>query len=134
MKLSEAMRRGSKCGKQAFGRWYGQDGKGCALMLTAIGMGMIKNVTMETVFIPMGLMVAFPELQNPTVATCGCSIADHQVLLWYHIQHLNDIHEWSSERIAGWIEANVEVPTYSMLEIQEFMGEPLLDPVEVKRV
>lgn len=39
------------------------------------------------------------------------------------IIHLNDSHGWTRERIAGWIEAQVETPTYSLLQMQQFMTD-----------
>jgi hypothetical protein len=42
---------------------------------------------------------------------------------------MNDRHFWSAERIAGWVESHLETPIYSMLEIQEFMGQPVKEEV-----
>lgn len=126
MKLSEAMRRGSKLSKQAFGRWGDGDG-GCALMLTAIGCG---NVTPQKIAfeiqhgyapIPSDLLKQFPVLPKDTDSPCTCNFKS---TVWHTIMHLNDFHRYKAERIAGWIESHLESPTYSMLQMQGFMAGP----------
>lgn len=127
MRLSEAMRKGAKMGRQVHSKWSDDTGGGCALTLTAYGVG----INAPGVFAAMALMEIFPQLRDQTVK---CYCGNYEAALWHMIMHLNDVHLWTADRIAGWIEATIEVPTYSMLQIQEFMGEPIMDPVEVLRV
>lgn len=124
MKLSQAMRRGSKMAKQTFGTWSRGDG-GCALMLSAIGAEMTTldqvafDIARGMIFLPTGLMDKYPFLPKPVEAPCTCS--KDTWATWNAIIHLNDVHRWPAERIAGWIEAHIEVPTYSMLDMQQYM-------------
>lgn len=55
----------------------------------------------------------FPELQRQAVCPAGgCTSNELSVLcsLAPLITHLNDVHEWSREEIADWVEREVSVP------------------------
>jgi len=132
MKLSEAMRKGSKVMRQKFGDWTDGNGGGCALTMTTVGAGLVpQNAdTMRQLYATHGLMNIFTVLQEKGVVPCGCG---HSIANFHAIIHLNDRHHWSAERIAGWIESHLEVPIYSMLEIQEFIGEPVKEEVPCVR-
>lgn len=125
MKLSEAMRKGSKMTHQTFGEWTDGPG-GCALMLAALGAGikskdsLVLGVSHGAVTVPGELMRLYPFMMERTEKPCPCQ----QKLgssVWETILHLNDIHEWKAERIAGWIETHLETPVYSALDIQHYM-------------
>lgn len=121
MKLSEAMRRGARMGPQAFGRWQTTGGGGCALVSTMNGCGIKVEADMPAIWSMAHLIKMFPELTR--IVKCSACI-DSVYPLDLAIIHMNDYHHWSRERIAGWIEAHVEVPTYSMLQMQGFMADP----------
>lgn len=120
MKLSEAMRRGSKMCKHAVGRWAGNDGSGCAIATLMMGAGIIKKTEHSVIFMS-DTFEQFPMLLRP-VACPVCTIHGARSL-YEIIMHLNDDHKFTRERISGWIEAHMEVPVYSMLEMQQFMED-----------
>lgn len=117
MKLSEAMRKGSKMARQSFGRWGG-NGDGCALSLAALGAGLITPYELGST--PFVAYKYFGSVHVVVEPPCGCALGEGHA--WSVIQHVNDAHLWPAERIAGWIEAQLETPTYSMLDMQQFMG------------
>lgn len=124
MLLSEAIRRGSKMCREAHGHWS-QDGDGCALVAAMLGAGIITDPT----HFGLGrgvLLEKFRILGGWETLECCASLGKMECSLENKIMHLTDVHGWSRERIAGWIEANHEVPTYSMLQMQEYMGEPVM--------
>jgi len=126
MKLSEAMRRGSKMAKQNFGSWTDGDG-GCALMLTSLGAGTIskEKLALEIrhgyVPVPGELLKQFPILLKDTDSPCACNF---RASAWHVVMHVNDVHRYTAERIAGWVESHLETPTYSMLQMQGYMADP----------
>lgn len=133
MKLSQAIRIGARSCPQAFLAWTrGYDG--CALTAAMIGGGLITVAGLnDDSCVAIGMFQIdhkFPDLLKhalcPSCASPDVSVKDI-------IMHMNDLHRYTRERIAGWVEAHVEVPVYSMLEIQEFMGEPIEEPVYVNR-
>lgn len=131
MKLSEAMRRGSKMTHQTIGRWTDDNGGGCALVATMLGCGIITRPH-NAFFFTGTLFATFPELF--VMRNCpACDIPPYET--GKLIMHLNDVHSWTTERIAGFIESHIETPTYSMLQIQEYMGEPVMtrELAEIRR-
>lgn len=131
MKISQAMRRGARKGPQLFGRIGDENGGTCAYGAICIGGD-----------------VAIYNLENYQLLNmaCNCPIENCSKNQWSKkysvppeliglfgpnvgadvktvIVHLNDVHRWARERIAGWIEAQLETPTYSMLDMQRYMVE-----------
>jgi hypothetical protein len=122
MRLSEAIRRGSKIGPQIRGEFGDGRGGTCALGAALMVIaGYVPHELSTTFSNCIILERAFPNLRNRYHCPCCKKFAPLQNI----IAHLNDTALWTRERIAGWIEAHIEVPTYSMLQIQEFMGEPI---------
>lgn len=113
-------------GKQTVGK-YG-DGKGgsCALGALILGTGFMgpKQFQEDILGDALSYMrLRFPDLHMSAIACPGCARFN---TLEVAILCLNDTHGWTRERIAGWIEAHVEVPTYSMLQMQGYMADPEL--------
>lgn len=137
MKISEAMRRGAKMGPQVFEVYGDGDGGTCALGAVLLGGGIAISENLYSCMLHNDfkeLMVkVFPKLvetHSCPVPTCrGVNPIYGRPYLSNTIIHLNEEHKWTRERIAGWIEAHVEVPTYSMLDIQHYMGEPVIEEV-----
>jgi hypothetical protein len=103
MKLSEAILLGSTLKPQAFGPAF--DGKGtCAL-------GAAKDAIGNLYLDKWGFLI-WPWTMNPDLYLecpclgCGSYLTRYQGPLRVII-HLNDDHEWTRERIAGWV-ASIE--------------------------
>lgn len=141
MKISEAMRKGAKMGPQLFNK--NNDGYGGSCAMGAVQLGIAPGILeCSDAWEPLKGLRSCPFDNCSAPFTNGTDyFGSPHVMAWSPrnvgqvIVHLNNDHRWTRERIAGWIEANVEVPTYSMLEMQEFMGEPVMDEVkaEVRR-
>lgn len=124
MKLSQAIRRGARNGMQVFDKYINSRGGSCALGAAMYGSGIVSEAGIEfDAVLSMGkLENTFPEL----LGYAQCPSCDHTVIcpLTDLLPHLNDFHRFSRERIAGWIEAHVETPVYSMLDMQHYMENP----------
>lgn len=128
MKLSQAMRIGAKKSHQTTGQFWDGDGGTCALGAVLLGCGFVWNsncLSMIQNFQASNVLAeTFPEVRTQR-ASCPCCNLIMNKQLGLLIIHLNDHHSWSRERIAGWLESHIEVPTYSMLDMMEYMGTPL---------
>lgn len=114
MRLSDAIREGSKDTYQSFGQYFEMltpDSRGrwgaCALgaALTAIG----DTVSRDTFDIETDL-ASFPEIICKIAGVCpaeNCAKfgGQYEVTVGRMIVHLNDGHRWSRERIADWIDS-----------------------------
>lgn len=130
MRLSQAMRRGSRKTYQVFGKYNDGSGGTCAMAAAMLGSGLISNSNMT-----IAAHTEFNDMFAQTLAqkaTCPC--CRMPMFAQDAIVHLNDAHQWTRERIAGWLESHVEVPTYSLLEMQEFMEDPELQPAVMVKV
>ena len=115
MKLSEAIREGSKLSKQAFGNLLRADGSGdrCALGAAyhAAGINMIltngaRFLTGE-VYIPQDAsspFQIFPIFFKSVDLPCDCHSNNSGYNVFGAVPHLNDYHRWSREAIAEWVE------------------------------
>ena len=97
MKLSEAIRVGSKMRPQAFGSFYvkmpGEPKSGCVLGAAADGSGNSNlDILLHELWPVIKHKVSCPACEQPI------SII-HKVMI-----HLNDGHRWTREAIADWIE------------------------------
>lgn len=125
MTLTQAMRRGAKMAPQIYGSFSDGYG-GCALELTALGADLYSKAYMIAAaldgcpVLPNGLLFMYPVLQKDVDSPCKCPF---KATLWHAIMHMNDRHRWSAERIAGWLEAHIETPTYSGKEIGDYMQQ-----------
>lgn len=106
MKLSEAIRRGAKMRPQAFQYFFAADGPGhtCALGAAAEGFGVLgKCITEEFGQLrPIGEIVGAIFYDATNEAPCGCIPLGW--MLHNQIAHLNDVHKWTREAIAEWVE------------------------------
>jgi hypothetical protein len=107
MKLSEAMRRGAKMRPQAFQFVFIADGPGatCALGAAAEGMGILGaciSSQATSVLRPLGEKVGSMLYDTRQQSPCGCIPIGW--MLHNIIAHLNDVHRWSREAIAEWVE------------------------------
>jgi hypothetical protein len=106
MKLSEAIRRGAKMRPQNFGSFYDSNGTGttCALGAAGEGFGILGACLKNEFGIlrPIGDRVGamFYDATHPS--PCGCIPIGW--MLHNQIAHLNDVHKWSREAIAEWVE------------------------------
>lgn len=112
MKLSEAIRLGAMMKPQAFGSFY-DNGGSCALGAACDALGIDPNLETQFLFVPdkIGYSVC-PE--------CGMTRFQRNTAEddAYLIVHLNDIHRWTREQIADWvetIEAQQEQPQDELL-------------------
>lgn len=120
MKISEAMRKGAKMGPQLFGMFGDGTGGSCGQGAIALGAGLATSETLMPHLTAQArklLKEYFPELRSIS----ACPACPVHLYVDEGIVHLNDHHKWTRERIAGWIEAQVEVPTYSLLDMQHYM-------------
>ena len=105
MKLSEAILLGSTLSPQAFGSYETSDGRRCALGAALAAVG--EDCFVGNAVARLGWI--WPLLDRPVdCPQCGCS--SRQELLGATIAHLNDAHGWTRERIAAWVEVDLELP------------------------
>lgn len=95
MKLSEAMRLGSLLTKPIKNFFHSGDGA-CALGAAGFAIGQESYIGVERVY----PWLVTGDADCPACPMIGC--APETIVL-----HLNDMHEWSRERIADWV-ATVE--------------------------
>ena len=98
MKLSEAIRLGSTLRPQGFGSFFTLTGGSCAVGAAAEALGVkVDHLTAN-------LDVLYQELARRRV---GCPQCDGTVKfpLLPMIGHINDVHCWTRERIADWVES-----------------------------
>jgi hypothetical protein len=124
MKLSEAIRVGSKMNKPTKKGWFNRNEHGefetCALIAAAIGAGAVRpcgnhleivnaersgsrydgrmGAEVDTVAIPADW---YPAVDSVEPFPCGCKIVNN---VFGCIQHLHDEHQWSREAVAEWVE------------------------------
>lgn len=102
MKLSDAIRAGSKVTKQHFGDLfkirYGDIGYTCALGAAALGAG--EGIEPNSYAITQ----RFPELYNHRDVCPVCNDTLYNQTLFFLISHLNDEHHWKREAIADWLD------------------------------
>lgn len=111
MKLSEAIREGSKIRRQCFGGLFQIENgeiKSCALGAALEGAG-LYTPSEEELLVHTPLLNKWPELGG------GCYLCPsfrhpsedtEETCLELLIEHLNDVHRWTRERIADWLEQN----------------------------
>ncbi len=122
MLLSEEIRLGAMLRKQARGKLHTTPGRGhkaatCALGAALESLGCrpkkriagpgevdrrgdsIAGMSVVTYFWPEALI---PFLNSTAACPCGCGMRDKINLV---IPHLNDVREWTRERIADWVES-----------------------------
>lgn len=133
MKLSQAMRAGCRKSTRAWAKYFDDNGGTCAIGAALLGIGINKvsfDVAAGEGIGPIEILAkAFPySLVFKCCPVDRCEISGAAILVAL-IVHLNDYHHWSRERIAGWIESHVEVPTYSLLEMREYMEDPVTEKV-----
>lgn len=106
MKLSEAMREGSKLSNQCFGS-IGFKDKTCALGAVAEWLeytGQSKVNWRYTLYFPILFENILPPCGCcPTADSVGFCLDDDGTFM-VSIAHLNDAHKWSREAIAEWVE------------------------------
>ena len=103
MRLSDAIRRGAKMRPQNIGSFFSEKGSGstCALGAAAEGCGVLGACLNSSSLYPLNNrwpMMYDSHHESP----CGCIPTGW--MLHNQIAHLNDIHKWSREAIAEWVE------------------------------
>lgn len=109
MRLSEAIREGSKNTTQCFGSLYGNGGLGKEACALGAAMSAVNNVVQWD---------DFGQLPNHCPEGCDdvavldwheaqstCWERPKAVVVWNVISHLNDAHRWTREQIADWVQA-----------------------------
>lgn len=130
MLVSEAMRKGAKMGRQLKCTFGHRDGSSCGVGAVALGSGLVlKEHLGETITndLRKALRSVFPDLAKPMFCPACRGQGGHVDELFVH---LNDYHQWTRERMAGWIETHIETPTYSLLDMQHYMKDPEEAPKE----
>jgi hypothetical protein len=114
MKLSEAIREGSKIRPQGFLDWFEvRDGQVCSCAMGAAYEAVRPAKAAEWIellkeegelFDDLNFAKLFPGL--PTTNTFPCPACDKWglLMLTQAAGHLNDDHEWTREAIADWVE------------------------------
>lgn len=93
MKLSEAIRLGSKGTAQIYGRFYDEIGNSCALGAALKSYGLKVSDVSEWSMRPM--------FKRMTTCPEGCGV---KLDLYSQIVHLNDDHRITREAISEWLE------------------------------
>lgn len=108
MKLSEAIRIGSKQTKKTVGQYIARDSDGddvaCAVGAACYAVGFKSN---DTRCIISFFEDTFPILKGFAWGSCCwiCGVSEERLFnLSTMIFHLNDMHDWSREAIAEWVE------------------------------
>ncbi len=99
LRLSEAMRLGAMLSPQGFGTFRNRKGATCALGAVAEAIGGIEHLRL--VYPILDRRAEYPVADKAFYG--GSSLFDT-------IVQLNDVHCWTRERIADWIEAEFEKP------------------------
>src|SRR4051812_46732860 len=99
MRLSDAIRLGAMLKPQAIGDLLSEDcTSSCAIGAALDAIGALDQRTVIAIS-------EWPLLQSPVVACPACHSAHlDDTDLYDNITTLNDVHEWTRERIADWIE------------------------------
>lgn len=138
MKLSEAIREGARLAPQAFGMMFVKGGT-CAIGAAAEHLWMVGKLSMSNpTFASFDhLEPFFPLMTRRGVKLpCHCKYVNtHDVMMSEEyaetvslfIAHLNDIHRWSREAIAEWVET-IE----KNLETEQAPGPRLGEPNAVR--
>lgn len=118
MRLSEAILLGSTLSKQGFGPEALYQEERCAIgaALQALNVQVHHG---STCFGYAAIHKEYPELKDlrPSCPAGHCNIAlDHGSNAISVIWHLNDIHEWSRERIAEWVSTIEPQPVEELRE------------------
>ena len=129
MKLAEAMREGAKRGPQVFQSWFGVVfDSSCAMGAALKGVGACEAFPMEA---PSKLVqIFFPWVHEGEVICPGCGVfqAHPGAVI---AMHLNDLHKWSRERIADWVET-IEPETSGSTSASSRSEEATADPGSVE--
>lgn len=106
MRLSEAIRLGAMLRPQAFGQFYA-DGATCAFGAALDAVGRLYPLDSAQCFIAITAQ-GWDDIQYLRIACpeCGRSAA-------YTVQHLNNLHKWTRERIADWLEGIEQEHTHA---------------------
>ncbi len=98
MKFSEAIRLGSTMFKQGFGGFFPTPDSACALGAALAALGLVGR-NKKTRIWSEGLLSELP---------CGCPICntprEAQETIVRVVAHLNDVHKWTMNQIADWVE------------------------------
>lgn len=134
MKLSQAIRRGARRSYQVFNDYGDGHGGTCAMGAALLGSGhlAIKDIYGKSRSFPemFHFQVLFAKTLFKLVVCPVCTGAGEAGNI---VVHLNDNHKWSRERIAGWLESSVELPTYTLQQIQNYMQAPELPAAAIKK-
>lgn len=109
MRLSEAIRQGSALSSQAFGYFKKGDGSTCALGSAAEAAGFTFKGEQCVIGIELDefLRAKFPALAGHKQVPFTCPDCHEGLISTYFstiIAHVNDVHKWSREKIADWVE------------------------------
>lgn len=114
--MSEAIREGAKLRPQARG-WTIKDGKTCA---TGAALEAIEGTVNES---DLGyverLFSLYPYTRTKADCPEACGHYDGDSTVLSMIAHLNDVHRWTREAIADWLEEIERAAGYVLLEMPE---------------
>ena len=107
MLLSMAIRIGSALRPQAFGPIF-KDGCSCTLGAALEGSNIQEySVSLLSVWKPIRKLFFCSNIDGDALMKCpGCF--KETPIIYIIGEHLNDIHKWTREAIADWVEANLE--------------------------
>ena len=107
--IAEAMRLGAQMGPQAFGVLFNNSGGACAVGAAIAGCGMTQRNNPR----PFGEYFGV----RPDVVVCP-ACGEHSAL-FNVIVCLNDVHRWTREDIADWLEAQEQPSVAIELPVEE---------------
>lgn len=104
MLLSEAMRIGASWSKQIFGELLDANNNTCAVGSVAQVVGLLRDVDCKYGVIIDNLRKMYPIMNNNDRYCPNNCPSPYKRDVLYTIFHLNDVHKWTREKIADWIE------------------------------
>ena len=109
MKLSMAIRVGATLRPQAFGPVF-ENGCSCALGAALEGSNVWEYTTKDFITLKV-LIELFGGSNIDPIKDISCPVCFSEKPTYTVIGfHLNDLHKWTRETIADWVEANLETP------------------------
>ncbi len=105
MPLSQAIRLGATLKPQAFGFFY-KDGGSCAMGAAYDAIGLLTNALNDIYLYPIRMEKEWDMIINYiyTKRCPVCLFSIYNSASSANIAHLNDVHKWTRERIADFVE------------------------------
>ena len=123
MPLSEAMRIGAMLNPQAVGAFKDESGATCAMGAACEAIGLCGLLTARygsiSELIPAEwhrVLDYYAELECPGFCNGNFRFVSDVIM------HLNDVHQWSRENIANWVQSMEELVTLRSTPVRDFVA------------